>query len=165
MLIEIQGSEDGDLVSLGAGSHEQTISAQVPHDLVLDRIFVHGDAAKGRRRGISLNSAATTVTRSYVSDIKAVGRDAQAICGWNGPGPFTISDNYLEASSENIMFGGSDPGITNLVPADITITANTIAKPLAWKQERWEIKNLLELKNARRVVIRDNVLEYNWLQA
>ncbi len=165
MLVEVQGSDDGDLVSLGAGSHAQTIAAQVPHDLVLDRIFVHGDAARGRRRGISLNSAATTVTRSYVSDIKAMGRDAQAICGWNGPGPFTISDNYLEASTENILFGGADPGITNLVPSDITITANTIAKPLAWKQERWEIKNLLELKNARHVVIRDNVLEYNWLQA
>lgn len=165
MLVEVQGSGDGDLVSLGAGGHEQTIAAQVPHDLVLDRIFVHGDAVKGRRRGISINSASTTVTRSYVSDIKAVARDAQAICGWNGPGPFTISDNYLEGSGENILFGGADPGIANLVPSDITITKNTIAKPLAWKQDRWEIKNLLELKNARRVVIRDNVLEYNWLQA
>jgi hypothetical protein len=165
LLVEVQGSDDGDLVSLGAGSHEQTIAAQVPHDLVLDRIFVHGDAAKGRRRGISLNSAATTVTRSYVSDIKAMGRDAQAICGWNGPGPFTISDNYLEGSTENIMFGGADPGIANLVPADITITGNTIAKAAAWKQERWEVKNLLELKNARHVLIKDNLLEYNWQQA
>jgi hypothetical protein len=128
-------------------------------------VYVHGDPALGRRRGISLNSASTTITNSYISDIKAVARDAQAICGWNGPGPFVITNNYLEASSENILFGGADPSIANLVPADITITGNTLAKPERWRQERWEIKNLLELKNARRVVIRENTLEYNWLQA
>jgi hypothetical protein len=63
------------------------------------------------------------------------------------------------------MFGGADPGIKDLVPSDITITGNTLAKPQAWRQERWEVKNILELKNARRVVIRDNVLEYNWKAA
>ena len=29
--------------------------------------------------------------------------------GWNGPGPFLIENNYLEAAGENIMFGGNDP--------------------------------------------------------
>jgi hypothetical protein len=164
MLLEVSGAVDGELVALGDG-RTQTSPAQVPHDLVIDRVFVHGDAATGRRRGISLNSASTTVTGSYISDIKAVGRDTQAVGGSNGPGPFTITNNYLEASTENIMFGGADPAIANLVPADITITGNTLRKPEAWRNERWEVKNLLELKNARRVVIRDNTLEYNWLAA
>jgi Right handed beta helix region len=164
-LIEVFGGDDGELMSLGSGSRDQATASQVPHDLVVDRVFVHGDPATGRRRGIGLNSASTTITRSYISDIKAVGRDTQAICGWNGPGPFTIADNYLEASTENLLFGGADPSIANLVPTDITITGNTLAKPVAWKQERWQVKNLLELKNARHVVIRDNVLEYNWQQA
>ena len=163
-LVEVLGAGDGDLVGLGDG-RPQTSPSQVPHDLVVDRVYMHGDPALGRRRGISLNSASTTITNSYISDIKAIARDAQAICGWNGPGPFVITNNYLEASSENILFGGADPSIANLVPADITITGNTLAKPERWRQERWEIKNLLELKNARRVVIRDNTLEYNWLQA
>ncbi len=164
-LVEVSGAGEGDLIDLGSGSHEQTIRAQVPHDLVVDRVFVHGDPARGRLRGIGLNSAATTVTGSYISDIKAIGRDSQAICGWNGPGPYTITDNYIEGSTENLMFGGGDPGIPNLVPAEITITGNTLAKPAAWQQERWEVKNILELKNARHVTIRDNVLEYNWKQA
>jgi hypothetical protein len=30
---------------------------------------------------------------------------------------------------------------------------------------RWQVKNLLELKNARRVVIEDNTFERNWAQA
>jgi len=164
-LIEITGADDGELLSLGSGSHNQTLTSQVAHDLVVDRVFIHGDPARGRRRGIGLNSAATTVTRSYISDIKAVGRDAQAICGWNGPGPFTISDNYLEASTENVLFGGADPGIKDLVPSDITITGNTMSRPTAWRNERWEVKNIFELKNARRVTVRNNVFENNWKAA
>jgi hypothetical protein len=163
-LIEVLGGDDGDLVGLGDG-RPQTSPSQVPHDLVVDRVYIHGDAARGRRRGISLNSASTTITNSYIADIKAVARDAQAICGWNGPGPFIITNNYLEASTENVLFGGADPSIANLVPTDITITGNTLAKPERWRQERWEVKNLLELKNARHVLIRDNTLEYNWQQA
>jgi hypothetical protein len=52
-----------------------------------------------------------------------VGFDAQAIEGWNGPGPYLIDNNHLEGSGENIMFGGADPGIVDLRPCDITISA------------------------------------------
>jgi len=155
----------GDIITLGDGSTAQTALAQVPHDLVIDRCYIHGDAAVGQKRGIALNSASTTVTGSYISDIKAVGQDSQAIAGWNGPGPFSITNNYLEGAGENVLFGGTDPAIANLVPSDITIANNLIAKPPSWRSQRWQIKNLLELKNARRVVIRSNTLEYNWLEA
>src|SRR5438094_67138 len=57
---------------------------------------------------------------------------------------------------------GADPAIPNLVPADITIAGNAIAKQAAWRTERWSVKNLLELKNARRVSIHDNTFDYNW---
>jgi hypothetical protein len=164
-LLEVTGADNGDLIDLGDGGRDQRELSQVPHDLVLDRLFVHGDPVTGRWRGIGLNSASTTITGSHISDIKTAGRDVQAIGGWNGPGPFTIANNYLEGSTENVMFGGSDPAIQGLVPSDITITHNTIAKPERWKQERWQVKNLLELKNARHVVISDNVLEYNWAAA
>jgi hypothetical protein len=160
-LIEVLGAGDGDLVALG--DWHQSSPSQVPHDIVVDRVYIHGDPARGRRRGISLNSAATAITNSYISDIKAVGHDTQAIGGSTGPGPFIITNNYLEASTENIMFGGADPAIPNLVPTDITITGNTLTKPESWRKEPWEVKNLFELKNARHVVVRDNTLEYNWL--
>ncbi|MCU1383952.1 MAG: hypothetical protein JWL71_2649 [Acidobacteria bacterium] len=162
MLLEVQGIGGGDLITLGDGSSAQTSLAQVPHDLVVDRLYIHGDAAKGQKRGIALNSAATTVTGSYISDIKLVGQDSQAICGWNGPGPFTITNNYLEASGENIMFGGSDPAIADLVPADITVANNYVTKQVSWRTEKWSAKNLIELKNARRVTIAGNTFENNW---
>ena len=120
-----------DLVRLGTSS--QTDLASVPHHLVLDRLWIHGFSTQTVQRGISLNSADTTISNSHISDIHAVGFDTQAICGWNGPGPFSIINNYLEASGENIMFGGSVPAIPNLVPANIEIRRNYFFKPLSWK--------------------------------
>jgi hypothetical protein len=152
----------GDIITLGSGSSSQTSLSQVAHDLILDRVYVHGDPAAGQKRAIALNSAATTITNSYIADIKAVGQDSQAIGGWNGPGPFTISNNYLEAAGENLMFGGADPSVQGLVPADITITDNRFAKQTSWRGQSWVVKNILELKNARRVTIARNTFEYNW---
>jgi cellulose synthase/poly-beta-1,6-N-acetylglucosamine synthase-like glycosyltransferase len=144
----------------------------LPHHIIVDRCYLHGGATEGGRRGISLNSRHTAVVDSYLSDFKERTVDAQAIAGWNGPGPFRIAGNYLEASGENVMFGGGDPQIPNLVPADIEIVRNHLAKPLRWKKDdpsfegvAWSVKNLFELKNARRVLVDGNLFEYNWPHA
>ena len=162
MLLEVQGNGTSDIITLGDGSSGQAVLAQIPHDLVVDRVYVHGDAVRGQKRGIALNSASTTITGSWISDIKAVGQDAQAIAGWNGPGPFAITNNYLEATGENLMFGGADPSVRGLVPSDITVAANRFFKQPSWRDEKWSVKNLLELKNARRVAILRNTFDYNW---
>lgn len=147
---------------LGDGSGAQSSASQIPHDLAVDRVYRHGDAAKGQKRGIALNSASTTITNSYIADIKAVGQDSQAIGGWNGSAPFTITNNYLEGAGENLMFGGGDPSVPGLVPSDITIADNHFAKQPSWRMENWVVKNLIELKNARRVQIVRNTFEYSW---
>ena len=105
----------------------------LPHHIVFERCYLHGDKAKGSRRGIALNARDVAIVDSHFSDFKEVGADSQAIAGWNGPGPFSIVNNYLEAAGENVMFGGADPSIPDLVPSDIEIRRNHIAKPLAWK--------------------------------
>jgi hypothetical protein len=128
--IEIDGSANlgfETLIALG-----ENTTAAVPYDIVIDRVYAHGHPSKGQKRGIALNSVRTDVLNSYISDIKAVNADAQAICGFNGAGPFRIINNYLEGAGENILFGGSDPAISNLVPSDIQILRNHITKPLAW---------------------------------
>lgn len=146
--------------------------ASVPHDLVIERCYIRGDPRRGSRRGIALNSRHTAIVGSHISDFKEVGADSQAIAGWNGPGPFLIANNYLEAAGENVMFGGADPDIDSLVPSDIVIRDNTFAKPLRWKEGdprfegvEWAVKNLFELKNARRVLVEHNLFEYNWPDA
>ena len=73
------------------------------------------------------------ILNSYVSDIKAINADSQAINGYNGAGPFTIENNYLEAAGENVLFGGGDPAVTNLVPSDIVLRRNHLFKPLEWR--------------------------------
>jgi hypothetical protein len=76
----------------------------------------------------------------------------------------------LEAAGENIMFGGALPALVNNIPADIEIRGNHFFKPLTWMvgsfsyaDTHWAVKNLLELKNAERVLITGNILENNWL--
>jgi hypothetical protein len=157
------------LVVLGSVGAEQDTLEEVPHDLIFDRCYIHGLPGLDTQRGIMLNSAETTVTNSYISAIHGRGYDTQALGGWNGPGPYHIINNYLEGAGENIMFGGAAASIPNLIPSDIEIRRNHIYKPLSWKVgdpsfagHHWTVKNLLELKNAQRVIIEGNVLENNW---
>ncbi len=145
----------------GAGTGQSTLSA-VPQHLIMDRCYLHGDPAYGQRRGLSLNSGNTQVVNSYFADFKGVSQDTQAINGWNGPGPFLIENNYLEAAGENLMFGGTDPSIPNLVPSDITIRRNLISKKTAWATQSWTVKNLIEFKSAQRVNVEGNTIENNW---
>ena len=161
-----------DLIRFGEGRDTQTTLESVPHDFVVDRCYIHGFDTEDVYRGVAVNSSETTVSNSYISNIHTVGIETQAIGGWNGPGPFHIINNYLEAAGENVMFGGADAGIVNLVPSDIEIRRNYMLKPLSWKVGdpsyagiHWTVKNILELKNARNVIIDGNVFENNWTDA
>jgi len=156
---------ENQIVEIGGFGALQDTLGEVPHDIVIDRCYIHGDPVNGQKRGILFNAAASSVINSYISDIKSAQSDSQAIGISNGQGPFTITNNYLEASGENIMVGGSDPSIANLVPSDITITGNTIRKQPGWRNEGWTVKNLIELKNAQRVVVDNNLIEYCWAAA
>lgn len=143
------------------GGGGQTSLPLVAHDLVLDRVFLHGTTTQNVRRAVSLQSATSAVIDSYISEIHEAGADAQAITGWNGPGPFKIVNNYLEASTEIVAFGGSDPDILNLVPSDIEIRHNHFFRPIAWKNV-WLVKNLFESKSSKRVLIEGNLFQNNW---
>jgi len=153
-------------------SPRQTSIDAVPTDIIVDRCYIHGTPAGEIRRGVALNGARLAVIDSYLSDFHQRGADTQAIAGWNGPGPFKIVNNYLAAAGENVIFGGADPSIPGLVPTDIEIRRNHFFKPLSWKIGEpeyagapWVVKNLFELKNARRVLADGNIFEHNWVHA
>ena len=165
----VDGTYVNTLVQLG--DKERTAEDQ-PHHIVVERSYLHGDRTKGSRRGVALNSRHSAIVDSHLADFKEAGADSQAIAGWNGAGPFRIENNFLEGAGENVMFGGADPTVPQLVPADIEILRNHMAKPLRWKAgdaayegTQWSVKNLFELKNARRVLVEGNVLERVWTQA
>lgn len=127
------GQGYGEILQIGDGSEAQNTLASVPHDIELDRLYIHGDPNLGQKRGVALNAASVTIRHCYISDIKAIGMDTQAIGGWNGPGPYVIENNYLEASGENVMFGGADPWIPNLVTTGVVFRHNHVARPLTWR--------------------------------
>ena len=160
------------IYSIVAFGGEQMSDADTPSDLILDRCYVHGHAQLDSRRGVLMNSASSALIDSHVSEIHAMGADSQAVLGYNGPGPFKVVNNYLEGAAENIMFGGADPKIRGLVPSDIEIRRNHIFKPSRWRPgdpsfagAPWVVKNLLELKNAQRVLIEGNLLDNVWSTA
>src|SRR6266542_950355 len=152
----------------------QTTLEQVPHHLIFDRCYVHAGPEGGGDyiRGFVLNSAHTAIVDSYVSGFKSRGTDTQAIAGWNGPGPFKLQNNYLEAAAENVMFGGAVGTLPNIVPSDIEIRGNLFSKPLNWRIGDpsyagipWVVKNLFEIKNGQRVLVEDNIFQDHWAQA
>ncbi len=170
--IEVTTTSDAAFSLIYLEAPNQITVGQAPTDIIIDRCYIHGTSTGDIRRGIALNGARITVSGSYVSDFHERTADSQAIMGWNGPGPFTIVNNYLEAAGENVMFGGADPDISGLVPSDIEIEGNLFSKPLAWKVDEpnyagihWMVKNLFELKNARRVLVNGNIFEHNWADA
>jgi len=160
-----------DLVRLGFnkkhGREQATSIEQLPDKIVFERCYLHGTRTGNLRTGITMNAKAFAIFDSYISEVHEHGADSQALVGFNGIGPFKIVNNYLEAAGENILFGGADPQIDQLVPADILIERNYLFKPLRWKKghpdyQQWVVKNLLEFKSARRAVVRGNLFENCW---
>ena len=160
------------VVEFGTHGPIQDTLGEVPNNLAIDKSWIHAGPTQDIQRGVSLNSASTDITNSWITECHGRGYDTQAIGGWNGSGPYKIINNYLEGAGENVMFGGADATVPNLVPTGIEFRRNYVAKPLSWYVNdpsyagiHWTVKNLFELKNARNVLIDGNVFEGNWTDA
>jgi hypothetical protein len=135
--------------------------ATLPHHIVFDRCYVHGNPDSSDRRGIEMDGAYVAVVDSYISgfqDASSVA-DSQGLWAYNTTGPLQIRNNYIEAASENVMFGGADSREAALVPTSIEIRNNHFYKPLSLIASKYGVKNLLEFKAARRVWVADNTFE------
>jgi hypothetical protein len=149
-------------IEMGGDELGMLTPADRPDAFTFDRIYVYGDPVLGAHLGISANAANVTVRKSYFKDIIEKGRDAQAIKGWNGCQNLLVDDCYLEASGENMMFGGADSASPAMTSQDIVIRDCTFAKQYndAWKAA--SIKCLFEIKNVKRLTMDRCLLENNW---
>ncbi len=149
------------------------------HHIIFDRVWMHGVAQYDTRRGIDLGgSTYVAIIDSYFSDfhcttVTAMCGDSQAIAGGMGNlamGPYKIVNNYLEASGENILFGG---GGGTRSPTDIEIRRNHLYKPRIWQKGQagyvggkggypFQVKNHFELKNGQRILFEANIAQYTW---
>jgi hypothetical protein len=154
------------------GSPQERSLASQSHHILFDRVYIHGPSAPqsiGVKFGIIFGGQHQGVINSTIEDI-TYGSDAIAVASWAGAGPFVIKNNALSSSGENIMFGGADAQIANLVPSDIEIRHNYIFKPLKWRDDpaystgtrKILVKNLYESKSVQRVLIDGNVFENMW---
>jgi hypothetical protein len=160
--LEITHSTSSITALVRAGDWAATSQGQSASNIGIDRCYLHGSSTSNTRRGVEMHGVRVFVVDSHFAGFKENGADSQAICGWNGAGPFKIVNNYLEAAGENIMFGGADPKIAGLIPSDIEIRRNLLIKPLAWKGSQWSVKNLFEIKNGQRILFDGNTLENIW---
>jgi PKD repeat protein len=148
----------------GGGGEINLSLATQPTDFIIRRSWIHGQPTTNLVRCVAVNGIRLAVADNWIDDCHAKGFDSQAVEGWNGAGPILVTNNFLAGAGENVMFGGADPAIPALVPADLTITGNHVYKDPLWKGV-WSIKNLFELKDARRIRIAGNVFENVWADA
>ena len=143
--------------------------------ITVDRCYIHGSATVDVRQGVTANGSNFAIIDSYISEIHQSTNDSQAILAYYSPGPIKIVNNYLEATGENVMFGGAG-GYTNpFVPSDLEIRGNYFFKPLTWAKSgaggtippgnQWAVKNIFECKSCRRLLFDGNVLENVWVSA
>jgi len=147
--------------------------------IIVDRSWIHGNAQDETRDGVALAGGTNmAVVDSYLNDFHCISMtgtctDAHAVGGGvsdTQDGPILIQNNFLEASGEAILFGG---GPATKTPLDIEIIGNHFWKPWQWMPgnpqfvggvdgKPFIVKNHLELKNAARVLIENNLMENSW---
>ena len=171
-LVRMAGTKSAStLVSVEAAGHADHI--------VLDRSWLHGTVEDETRVGFNLmGTTYVGVVDSYFSDFHCTAisggcLEAHAVNGGTGDvqgGPYKIEDNFLEASGQAIMFGG---GPATTTPTDITIRLNHFFKPWQWlagnspfqggpSGDPFIVRHALELKNAIRVLVENNLIENVW---
>jgi len=136
-------------------------SADAQPDGVLFDTCVIAAGPKGGKRGLVLHGKNLSAINTRITNFWCA-QEGQGIWIHNGPGPYRVEGCYIEGSGENIMAGGEHIHIPNCVPTDITIRGNTCFKPDTWRTNGALVKNLFELKNARKVLVDNNVFDGCW---
>ena len=163
--LEITRASDGKwynaLVGL-AGSH-----------IILDRDWIHGDPTADTTHLVQTQAGAdhVAIINSYMTDAHckaspAICSDAQA---WSDSGHGTFMkayNNFMEAPGQSIMFGGAAAAI---ITSDVEIRLNHMFKPLTWNPlgkafigTKFTVKNNIELKEGRRILLEGNIIENSW---
>jgi hypothetical protein len=156
---------DGIRFEPNVGGFGEVIAIDGASHIELRRLLLVVPEGQEQKRFVLGNGRHITLTQSHCAGVWRSGQDSQCFVAWDGAGPYTITDNFLEAAGENVMFGGEDSSAPDAVPADILVENNFFSKRLEWKGQPRGVKNLFELKAGRRVIVRHNVFERNWVDA
>lgn len=162
------------IVRVGYNSSGQPPSqvSALPDNIIFDRCYFHGTTTGNLHDAMVINAKSFAIMDSYITDVHIEGGESHGLQFLFAPGPLKIDNNYIEAAGINLFFGDNFDIADQFLPTDITVTGNHLYKPWSWKVGdssyagiHWLVKNLLELKAARRILIEGNLLEHNWLDA
>jgi len=172
-LVQLAGSVGSDDFSV------QDTAAKAPQWIIIDRCWVDGQDIGKTRNGVQLDARNSCIVDSVINGIWQEGFENHGIVCFNGPGPFKIVGNAVEAGSINIFVGGVDPLISGLQTEDVEIRRNYLYKRPEWNQNDKPpeypngpfpetggpsrvTKNLLELKWGNRILVEGNVFDGNY---
>ena len=142
-----------------------TAMNQEPSNITFDRVIASGNGMTVR--GFYADSAYFALINSQVVGMIDTSQDAQALIACDSTGPFLIYNNHLEASGENIMFGGCGTGL--LPPSDIIVSRNYLHKQPSWYGQLFagltlDIKDNMECKDCIRALWDSNIADYSVAQ-
>ena len=149
---------------------EATSVSQLPSNIIIDRCIVRGRGGMERDVwGVSMNAVGMAVLDSVIDRFQDDSpTDTQAIITYMGGSQYLVQNCTLSATGENFMAGGN-PMTTGVVPSDFVFRNCYFYKPLYWNDQDpswdgsdWAIKNLFELKNARRVLVEGCIFQNSW---
>ena len=146
-----------------------TSGAMADH-IYVDRVYGHGGPLQDLQGGIVTNWNNSALVDSYIDDVHIKAFDSIGTGCYRCVGPIKITNNYISASTENIMFGGSGGNSNPGVPSDIEIRNNYLYKPLSWvtasvTNNSMTVKNAFEVKSGQRILFDSNVIENVWAHA
>lgn len=85
--------------------------AELPHHFIIDKCFIDGgNTTAATTRGVAVSAHDVSVVNSYIYRIQGPSLELQTI--WVGMGNrHAVINNFLQATTENFMSGGSDVSI------------------------------------------------------
>lgn len=147
-------------ITLRSSNPDSTIVTDNGVGFQLLMCLVLGDDINGQHRGIAANGESSVFSKCVVDQIKAVGREAQALSGWDGSKNILLDDCIFYGATQSVMFGGADPQNMTRSPQNIVMNNCLLSKRFAWYAEGVKIKNAFELKNCNGFTMDNCTLEY-----
>ena len=155
------------LVQIGE-AFTQSNTSQNPSKIILEHCVVNPPDHVSVVHAILNDGYKVSLISNWLGNIQTLwGQDSQAVVSYDGRGAHVYNNNFLEAASENVMYGGVVPSIEGLTSSNIEIRRCYFSKRLSWRVYNGDshlvnVKNLFETKNARRIYMEGSVLENHW---
>jgi hypothetical protein len=126
------------LVDLAGLAYSPSGPQELPENITFDRCYFYSPLPNARSANIQnilrANGKNITVKDSFLGDAAWPGIESHGIFLLETPGPVTIRNNYITASSIPIFGGGTTPSYP-VVPANLRIEYNYTFRPWKWNSD------------------------------